>query len=67
MTPSDMMDRMTFKNAKNMMFMPLHPEKKIAQGFRLMEESALMFEYQITELSKKSTRSVPRKHTKNLR
>jgi len=67
MTPADMLDRMTLKNAKNMMLMPLHPEQKIEQGLRLMEEASRLFEYEITELSKKSARSVRKVEAQNLR
>ena len=38
MSPEEMMDKMTMKNAKAMMMMPLHPQEKISQGMRLMEK-----------------------------
>jgi len=38
MSPEEMMDKMTMKNAKAMMMMPLHPQEKISQGIRLMEK-----------------------------
>ncbi len=58
MSPKDMMDRMTLANAKNMMLMPLHPERKIAQGMRLMEEMGTVLEYTVTQMSKDSERSI---------
>ena len=63
MSPTDIMDRMTLQNAKKVMLMPLHPQEKIKQGLRLMEESAHFMEYEITRLSKKSARTIP--HTKS--
>ncbi len=67
MSPQDMMDRMTLQNAKNMMLMPLHPERKIAQGMRLMEEMATLLEYTVTQATKNSQRSISPQHNKILR
>jgi len=61
-TPQDMMDRMTLKNAKNMMLMPLHPEKKIAQGIRLMEEMGTLTEYSIAQATRNSARSIKKEN-----
>ncbi len=66
MSPKDMMDRMTMENAKNMMLMPLHPEKKIAQGMRLMEEMGRLFEYSVTQMSKDSERSIDKEKSVNI-
>ena len=66
MSPKDMMDRMTMKNAKNMMLMPLHPERKIAQGMRLMEEMGTLFEYTVTQATKNSQRSITHEKDKIL-
>ena len=67
MSPQDVMDRMTMQNAKNMMFMPLHPERKIAQGMRLMEEMVRVFEYSVTQISKDSQRSIAKEKSSLLR
>jgi len=66
MSPKDMMDRMTMENAKNMMLMPLHPEEKIAQGMRLMEEMGTVLEYTVTQVSKSSARSIQNEDDKIL-
>ena len=66
MSPKDMMDRMTMKNAKNMMLMPLHPERKIAQGMRLMEEMGTLFEYTVTQATKNSQRTVDKEKSENI-
>lgn len=66
MTPSDIMDRMTLKNTKNMMLMPLHPEKKFTQGMRLMKEGMKMMEYSITELSRQSSRTIQNQKSNSL-
>jgi len=66
MSPKDMMDRMTLSNAKNMMLMPLNPEKKMAQGIRLMEEMGTLFEYTVTQATKNSSRRVQKEEDKIL-
>ena len=63
MSPKDIMDRMTLENAKNIMLMPLHPEKKIEQGLRIIEDASHILSYEITNLSRKSARSI---HTKEI-
>ena len=65
-SPKDMMDRMTMQNAKKMMFMPLHPEEKIEQGMRLMEEMAKVLEYTVTQMSKSSARRIEREKSENI-
>ena len=67
MSPKDMMDKMTMNNAKNMMLMPLHPERKIAQGMRLMEEMGALFEYTVTQATKNSQRSIKKEKSILLR
>ncbi len=58
MSPQYFMSKMTLSNAKNMMLSPLHPERKIAQGIRLMEEMGTLMEYSITHMSQKSSRAI---------
>ena len=66
-SPSDVMDRMTLQNAKNMMLMPLHPERKIAQGMRVMQEMGTLFEYSVTQMSQASQRSIKKEQSSLLR
>lgn len=53
-------------NAKNIILIPLHPEEKIAQGLRLMEEMGTLLEYTVTQASKNSARRIENEDDKIL-